>query len=142
MPPGPSAVEHLSTPHLRDCQSPKLTENNELIERPVKQANCKPAESSLPANSEGTDRSSSPPGRAVDTGLSTPNYFVNVATNLQPSSSLKLQASAELKDCPELPVSMTTCACSESSSFTEEGKFGTDNIAQYQRESGPPQLQE
>lgn len=37
---------------------------------------------------------------------------------------------------------MTTCASSESSSFTEEGKFGTDNIAQYQRESGPPQLQE
>ncbi|XP_024231277.1 PGC-1 and ERR-induced regulator in muscle protein 1 [Oncorhynchus tshawytscha] len=150
--PGPTAVEHdevslnLPTPLLRDRQSQTLTEKNEL--RPVKaeplgmEANCKQAKSSLPVNSECTDRSTSPPGRAVDSGLSTPNYDGNVAANLQPSSTLQLQPSTESKECPGLPVSMSTCASSESSPVTEEAKFGPDNITKYQRESGPLQLHE
>ncbi|XP_071227861.1 uncharacterized protein perm1a [Salvelinus alpinus] len=150
--PGPTAVEHdevslnLPTPLLRDRQSQTLTEKNEL--RPVKaeplgmEANCKQGKSSLPVNSECTDRSRSPPGRAVDSGLSTPNYDGNVAANLQPSSALQLQPSTEFKECPGLPVSMSTCASSESSPVTEEATFGPDNIAKYQSESGPLQLQE
>ncbi|XP_041702111.1 PGC-1 and ERR-induced regulator in muscle protein 1 [Coregonus clupeaformis] len=149
VPPGPTAVEHdevslnLPTPPLRDRQSQTLTEKNEL--RLVKseplgtEAKCKQAKSSLPINSEGTDRSRSAPCRAVDSGLSTPNYDGNVAANLQPSSALQLQPSTEFKECP---VSMSTCASSESPPVTEEGKFGSDNIAKYRRESGPLQLQE